>query len=95
MAGTMRNGRLLVSQTGGESSHAWRWFLVQCPNRSDRRGLAFLWLKNFGRGAEVDFACVHQRFAQRWVRVNRFGDVVHFATHFDRQHRFGDQFAGA
>ena len=40
-------------------------------------------------------AAKRQRFAERRVRVDRFGDVADRAAHFDRDDRFGDQLAGA
>ncbi len=54
----------------------------------------FLRLVDFGSGAEVDFAGVHEGFAQRGMRMDRFGYVSNFTTHLDRQNSFGDQLAG-
>ena len=39
---------------------------------------------DFGSGAEMDFAGIHQGFGEGWVRVDGIGDVMDFASHLDR-----------
>ena len=46
------------------------------------------------RLAEVHFGRFHERFGERRMGVNRFGDVAGDAGGFDGQHAFRDQFAG-
>ena len=47
---------------------------------------------DFSSGTEVNFASVHQSFAERWVRVNRLGQVAGLTAHLDGQYGFSDQF---
>ena len=52
-----------------------------------------LWLVDFRRRAEKNLACIHQRFAERWVRMDRLRQVSNFTSHLDCQNSLGDQFA--
>jgi hypothetical protein len=53
-----------------------------------------LGLVNFSRGSEMHFARIHQSFAKRWMRMNRFRQIANFTAHLDRQYRLCDQFTG-
>ena len=48
---------------------------------------------DFGGRTIKHFAGIHHGLAERWMRMNRFGNVPDNTTHFDRQCRFGNQFA--
>ena len=46
-----------------------------------------------GGRAEIDFGRAAQRFAQRGMRMDGFGQVAGRGAHFDGQHGLGDQLA--
>ena len=87
-AGTLPVHLPLGNAPGTTSGFPNSWATV---GKSD---LTTTWFVDFDRRTEEHFTGVHQSFAQRRMRVNRFGQVSHFASHLDRQDGFGDQLAG-
>ena len=49
---------------------------------------------NLGCGPKKDLTGIHQCLAKRWVGVNGFNDISHFAAHFNGQDRLCDKFSG-
>ena len=86
-----RNARL---ETRGEPAGEGEERAFRDPRQASGRSIgARVWrpatrlvtlrLVNLSRSPEVDFARIHQSLAQRWMGVNRLGDVSHFASHLN------------
>src|SRR5438132_705760 len=61
------------------------------------RNLALLAFRlvDLSRGAEEGVRRVHHRFAKCRMRMNRLGDIRHFAAHLDRERGLGNKLSGA